>query len=87
MGTLTISIMFSLLSCMHFWGGREFYEGGSSVRRPPMKWSDIAESLRNTSIQYAKVQKTRVQILRSYTFRALLNDVSTRYYHLTNCSV
>jgi hypothetical protein len=29
-------------------GVTNFYEGGSRVRRPPMKWSAIVESLRNT---------------------------------------
>jgi hypothetical protein len=29
-------------------GETNFYEGGTPVRRPPMKWSAIVESLRNT---------------------------------------
>jgi hypothetical protein len=29
-------------------GCGEFYEGGPRVGRPPVKWSTIAESLRNT---------------------------------------
>jgi hypothetical protein len=44
--TLTTGIMFIQFACMHF-GHGEFYEGGSRVRRPPVKSSPIAESLRN----------------------------------------
>jgi hypothetical protein len=46
MVTLTTGIMFLLFNCMPFCG--EFYEGSPRVRRPPIKWSAIAEILRNT---------------------------------------
>jgi hypothetical protein len=47
MVTFTTIIMFLIFNYMQFWVG-EFYEGGSRVRRPRMKWSTIVESLRNT---------------------------------------
>jgi hypothetical protein len=44
MVTLTTGIMFIVFTYMHFlvWG---IYEGGPRVRRPPVKWSAISESL------------------------------------------
>jgi hypothetical protein len=43
--------MVTLMTCIMFlpftFGRREFYEGGPRVRRGPMEWSTIAESLRN----------------------------------------
>jgi hypothetical protein len=42
---------------MHFWCD-EFYEGGASVRRPPVKRSTIAESLRNSDITNTKRNKS-----------------------------
>jgi hypothetical protein len=46
MVTLTTSIMFLLFT----FGCGEFYECGSRVRRPPIRWSAIAESLRKTDV-------------------------------------
>jgi len=46
MVTLTTGIMFLLFSACTF-GCGEFYKGG---HRPRMKWSAIAESLRNTCL-------------------------------------
>jgi hypothetical protein len=41
--------MFSY-SLAYTFGCGEFYEGGPRVRRPPVKWLAIAESLRNTNL-------------------------------------
>jgi hypothetical protein len=49
MVTLTSSIMFVLFFTCNFWCGK-FYEGGPRVRRPPMKLSAIAKSLRSTGL-------------------------------------
>jgi hypothetical protein len=46
---LTTGIMFLLFTCMHFWVGN-FKKDGQRVHRPPVKWSAIAESLRNTAV-------------------------------------
>jgi hypothetical protein len=43
MVTLTTGIVFLLFT----FGSGEFYERGPRVRRPPMRWSAIAESLKN----------------------------------------
>jgi hypothetical protein len=50
MVTLATGIMFLIFTCMHYWCG-EFYDGGSRVRRPAMKWSAAAESFRNTVLE------------------------------------
>jgi hypothetical protein len=49
MVTLAIGITFLPFPCMNFLC-REIYEGGPCVRRPPMKWSAMAENLRNTAL-------------------------------------
>jgi hypothetical protein len=46
MVTLTTGMTFLLFT----FGCGEFYEGGQTVRRPPMRWSAIVESLRNTAV-------------------------------------
>jgi hypothetical protein len=45
MVTLTAGVFLLFTS-----GRGEFYEGGPRVRRPLMKWSAIAESLRNIDL-------------------------------------
>jgi hypothetical protein len=47
---LTSGVMFLLFTCIHFCVCGEFDEGGPRVRWPPVNWSTIAESLRNTGI-------------------------------------
>jgi hypothetical protein len=49
MVTLTTGIMFLYTLACTFECG-EFYKGGSHLRRPPMKRSVTAESLRNTGL-------------------------------------
>jgi hypothetical protein len=59
MVTLTTGIMFLLFT----FGCGEFYEGGASVRRPPIGWSAIAEGLRGTGVQQRKCKlKVRIQL-------------------------
>jgi hypothetical protein len=49
--TLSTGVVFLLFTYMHFrWVCVEFYEGGPGERRPPVKWSAIAESFRNTGL-------------------------------------
>jgi hypothetical protein len=48
--TLATGIMFLLFFACTF-GCGEFYEGGPRMRPPPMKWSSISESLRNTALE------------------------------------
>jgi hypothetical protein len=51
MTTLITVIMFLLFTCMQFWVW-EFYKCGPRVCRPMIKWSAIAEDLRNTALMY-----------------------------------
>jgi hypothetical protein len=47
---LTARIMFLLFTCIHFWVWEILRKmGGPRVPRPPMKWSENAESLSNTA--------------------------------------
>jgi hypothetical protein len=48
MFTVTTGIIFLLFTRKHIWVWA-IYEGGPRVRRLPMKWSKIAESLSNTA--------------------------------------
>jgi hypothetical protein len=50
--TLTAGIMFLLFFACTF-GYGEVYEGGPRVRRPPVKWPAIAESVRYTTLHLA----------------------------------
>jgi hypothetical protein len=51
--TLPTGIIFLLFTCIHFWvWGILRKMGGPRVRRPPMKWSAIAESLSNACLQH-----------------------------------
>jgi hypothetical protein len=52
MVTLTTGMMLFLFKIACSLGCGEFYEGVQRVRRQPVKWSEIAESLRNTDINY-----------------------------------
>jgi hypothetical protein len=51
-------IIFLLFTCVTFWV-RELYDGGPRVRLPPVKWSTIAESLRNTDVRHAGAKRER----------------------------
>jgi hypothetical protein len=46
--TVTTGIIFLLFTCKHIWVWA-IYDGGPRVSRPPVKWSEIAESLSNTA--------------------------------------
>jgi hypothetical protein len=48
--TLITDTAFLLPNARTF-GCREFYEGGPRVRRPPVKWSAIAKSLKSTGLK------------------------------------
>jgi hypothetical protein len=43
-------MVISATRIVYVFGGGKFYEGGPRVLRLPMKWSTIAESLRNTAL-------------------------------------
>jgi len=50
---LLSSLFFLLFTCMHFRVWRILRKmGGPRVHWPPMKWSEIAERLRNTALQF-----------------------------------
>jgi hypothetical protein len=53
MVTLNTGIIFFYSRACTFECGT-FYEGGPRVRRPPMKWSTIVESLRNTALGHTQ---------------------------------
>jgi hypothetical protein len=56
MVTLTTIWLFYSLACT-FWCGK-FYVSGPRVHRPPMKWSAIADILRNTSVTNSVAQES-----------------------------